>query len=100
MINTEPSSDDVATKAQFHRPYCLFDRIGRGYGKYRRPDARIASRILRALGSSQSVVNVGAGAGSYEPQDRTVVAVEPSEVMIGQRAPNSAPVVCAPAMAD
>jgi SAM-dependent methyltransferase len=77
----------------------LFDRIGHGYSRYRRPDPRISARILRALGSSRTVLNVGAGAGSYEPQDRSVVAVEPSEIMIAQRPSGSAPVVCASAMA-
>lgn len=63
----------------------LYDRIGRGYASLRRPDPRIASAIDRALGDAASVVNIGAGAGSYEPADRTVIAVEPSEVMIRQR---------------
>ncbi|MGH7820562.1 MAG: class I SAM-dependent methyltransferase [Candidatus Binatia bacterium] len=71
----------------------LYDRIGHGYRRRRRPDPRIGARILRALGSSSSVVNVGAGAGSYEPRDRRVVAVEPSMTMIRQRSPTSPPVV-------
>jgi SAM-dependent methyltransferase len=75
----------------------LYDRIGRGYGRLRRPDPRIASRIRRALGSASSVVNVGAGAGSYEPDDREVVAVEPSALMIRQRDPGAAPAVRASA---
>ena len=56
-----------------------------------------AERIVRALGSSESVVNVGAGAGSYEPRDRKLVAVEPSMVMIRQRPPEASPAVCASA---
>lgn len=71
----------------------LYDSIGRDYGRYRRPDSRIQRVLLRALGDADSVVNVGAGAGSYEPRDRVVVAVEPSMVMIGQRPATSAPAV-------
>ena len=71
----------------------LYDRIGIGYSDYRRPDARIAARIAAALGPCRSVVNVGAGAGSYEPTDRCVVAVEPSAEMIRQRAESAAPVI-------
>ena len=65
----------------------LYDSIGHGYSQRRKQDPRIAERIVRALGSSKSVVNVGAGAGSYEPRDRKLVAVEPSMVMIRQRPP-------------
>ena len=63
----------------------LYDRIGIGYSEYRRPDERIARRIDDALGGSRSVLNVGAGTGSYEPDSRFVVAVEPSAEMIRQR---------------
>jgi len=77
----------------------LYDSIGHGYGGLRRQDPRIAGAIHRALGASSSVVNVGSGAGSYEPRDREVVAVDPSRVMLGQRAPDAAPAVCATAMA-
>jgi SAM-dependent methyltransferase len=69
----------------------LYDRIGRRYGAFRRPDPRIAAAIDAALGDVSRVVNVGAGAGSYEPRGRTVLAVEPSEVMIRQRRPGAAP---------
>jgi SAM-dependent methyltransferase len=71
----------------------LYDRIGIGYSSTRRPDPRIADRILQALGDSTSVVNVGAGAGSYEPRDRRVVAVEPSATMIRQRPLSTALVI-------
>lgn len=71
----------------------LYDSIGHGYGGQRRQDPRIAEQILSALGRSRSIVNVGAGTGSYEPQDRKVVAVEPSMVMIRQRSRSAAPVV-------
>lgn len=59
--------------------------IGRGYADYRRPDPRIASAIRRQLGDAVTVLNVGAGAGSYEPVDLDVTAVEPSESMRRQR---------------
>lgn len=61
----------------------VYDRIGRGYAQYRRPDPRIAARIDAALGGARRVVNVGAGTGSYEPAG--AVAVEPSRTMIDQR---------------
>jgi SAM-dependent methyltransferase len=63
----------------------LYDTIGLGYEAHRRPDPRVADGIAAALGAATSVVNVGAGAGSYEPADRTVVAVEPSAAMLRQR---------------
>ncbi len=75
----------------------LYDTIGRGYGRVRREEPRIAARILEALDGLASVVNVGAGSGSYEPRDRKLVAVEPSRVMIRQRAAGAAPVVRASA---
>lgn len=74
-----------------------YDRIGTGYAARRRPDPRIAARIEEALGDAASVVNVGAGTGSYEPAGRKVVAVEPSATMIAQRSPGAAPAVMASA---
>jgi len=71
----------------------LYDRIGPSYTATRREDPRIARAIHAALGEATTVLNVGAGAGSYEPRDREVLAVEPSEVMISQRPPEAAPVV-------
>jgi SAM-dependent methyltransferase len=71
----------------------LYDRIGTTYTHTRRPDPRIAAAIERALGDASTVVNVGAGAGAYEPAGREVTAVEPSETMIAQRPPGSARVV-------
>jgi SAM-dependent methyltransferase len=71
----------------------LYDRIGIGYRGLRREEPRIAEQIRAALAGCASVVNVGAGAGSYEPRDRRVVAVEPSLVMIRQRPVEAAPVV-------
>lgn len=75
----------------------LYDQIGLGYSDIRRPDPRLAARIAEALGDARTVLNVGAGTGSYEPSDRQVVAVEPSAEMIAQRPPGSAPVVQAAA---
>jgi SAM-dependent methyltransferase len=74
-----------------------YDRIGAGYSEFRQADPRIAERIEATLGDARTVVNVGAGTGSYEPLDRGVTAVEPSELMIAQRPPGSAPVVKASA---
>lgn len=71
----------------------VYDRLGRGYSDVRRPDPRIARRIEAALGDAGTVLNVGAGTGSYEPPGREVTAVEPSEVMIAQRPAGAAPVV-------
>ena len=62
-----------------------YDRIGAGYASTRRECPRIAARIHAALGDARSVANVGAGTGSYEPDDREVIAIEPSAVMIAQR---------------
>ncbi|MEZ5066240.1 MAG: class I SAM-dependent methyltransferase [bacterium] len=74
-----------------------YDRIGVGYSKHRRPDRRLASRIEEALGSARRVLNVGAGTGSYEPEHRRVLAVEPSVEMIGQRPAAAAPAIRADA---
>jgi SAM-dependent methyltransferase len=68
----------------------IYDRIGAGYATTRRPDARIAAAVMEALGDAATVLNVGAGAGGYEPADREVVAVEPSAEMIRQRPPGAA----------
>jgi SAM-dependent methyltransferase len=64
-----------------------YDRIGGGYSLTRREDPSISAAIRNALGDARSVVNVGAGTGSYEPDDRYVIAVEPSDVMAAQRPP-------------
>jgi SAM-dependent methyltransferase len=74
-------------------PALTYDRIGLGYSAVRQPEPRIAARLEAALGDARSVLNVGAGTGSYEPRDRDVTAVEPSREMIAQRPPDSAPVV-------
>ena len=62
-----------------------YERHGAGYAAQRRTDPLVASHIHAALGSARTVLNVGAGAGSYEPEDRGVVAVEPSATMRAQR---------------
>ncbi|MGO9959164.1 MAG: methyltransferase domain-containing protein [Solirubrobacteraceae bacterium] len=67
--------------------------IGAGYAGSRRDDPGLATRIDAALGNARTVVNVGAGAGSYEPRDRHVVAIEPSDVMAGQRPGDLAPAI-------
>ena len=72
-----------------------YDVIGAEYSATRREDPRIAALIHAALGGAQTIVNVGAGAGSYEPRDRDVVAVEPSEVMLAQRDPGGPPAILA-----
>jgi ubiquinone/menaquinone biosynthesis C-methylase UbiE len=76
-----------------------YERHGRTYARHRRADSRIAARIHAALGDARTVLNVGAGAGSYEPSDRWVLAVEPSATMRAQRPADAAPVVAARAEA-
>ncbi|MDD9937299.1 MAG: class I SAM-dependent methyltransferase [Myxococcales bacterium] len=93
--STTPSS--VLTLGMERSHPGIYDRIGVGYRRQRRPDPRIAAQIHRALGDARRVCNVGAGAGSYEPEDREVVAVEPSLEMVAQRPPG--PVVRARAEA-
>ncbi|MGW1227073.1 MerR family transcriptional regulator [Streptomyces sp. NPDC001478] len=75
----------------------LYDRIGGAYTATRRTDPRIAAQIWSALAGARTVLNVGAGTGSYEPPGREVTAVEPSEVMRGQRPAGAAPCVAAAA---
>jgi SAM-dependent methyltransferase len=74
----------------------IYDQIGRTYGSTRRPDPRVEAAIRAALGDAASVVNVGAGTGSYEPP-QTVLAVEPSAAMIAQRPDGAAPAMQAAA---
>ena len=71
----------------------VYDRIGATYASTRTADPRIAAALMRALGGARTVVNVGAGAGSYEPAGRMVTAVEPSVTMIAHRRGASARVV-------
>lgn len=71
----------------------LYDEIGVGYKSLRQPDPRIAELISTALGDAECVLNVGAGAGSYEPQNRLITAVEPSAEMIRQRPESTTKVI-------
>jgi SAM-dependent methyltransferase len=75
----------------------LYDSIGVSYTATRQTEPRIAAQIWAALGDARTVLNVGAGTGSYEPPDREVTAVEPSAVMRAQRRPDAAPCVAASA---
>ncbi len=70
-----------------------YEQHGRTYASHRRADPRIAARIHNALGDARTILNVGAGSGSYEPIDRWVLAVEPSETMRAQRPPEAAPAI-------
>ncbi|MEP7123644.1 MAG: class I SAM-dependent methyltransferase [Byssovorax sp.] len=74
-----------------------YDTIGHGYSQTRREDPRFRARIHAALGDARTVVNVGAGTGSYEPPDRHVIAIEPSDIMAAQRSPDLAPAIRASA---
>ena len=71
----------------------IYDAIGVDYANLRKPDPRIAAYIHAALGDAKTVLNVGAGAGSYEPVDRQITAVEPSAEMIRQRPEGAAPAI-------
>jgi SAM-dependent methyltransferase len=70
-----------------------YDSIGHGYARTRHEERRFRELIAAALGSARTVVNVGAGAGSYEPRDRYVIPIEPSDVMAAQRPREMAPVL-------
>lgn len=70
-----------------------YDEIGKGYAAFRREDRALRDRIDEAIGDACVVLNVGAGSGSYEPSDRRVIAVEPSEIMVRQRGGDKAPAV-------
>jgi SAM-dependent methyltransferase len=92
----EPARDEGLVTPSAGPP--VYDGIGAGYTRTRRPDPRIAAAIDAALGDARTLVNVGAGAGAYEPGDRSVLAVEPSRAMIEQRPPGAAP--CIQAVAE
>ena len=74
-----------------------YEANGSGYAERRKPDPRIARLVHEALGDARTVINVGAGAGSYEPGDRHVVAVEPSAAMRAQRPSSLVPALNATA---
>ncbi|QSE98667.1 class I SAM-dependent methyltransferase [Fulvivirga lutea] len=77
------------------KPY--YDQIGINYSNLRKPDSRIQSSINKELATAKTVLNIGAGTGSYEPKNKDVIAVEPSEIMIKQRPYDAAPVIKASA---
>jgi len=79
-MRSEPFSDGSAGDADY-------GQVGAGYARYRRPEPAIYLHILAAIGDARTVLNVGAGSGSYEPRDREVTAVEPSATMRAQRPP-------------
>ncbi len=70
-----------------------YDAHGQGYARQRRADPRIAALVHEALGPARTVLNIGAGAGSYEPEDRYVLAVEPSAAMRAQRPAHLPPAI-------
>ncbi len=70
-----------------------YDRIGLSYSEVRRADPRFEAAIRRALNDAKRVLNIGAGAGSYEPSDHEIIAIEPSPVMIAQRPADAAPAI-------
>ena len=70
-----------------------YQQIGKTYSVTRHEDPATARRIALALGAARAIVNVGAGAGSYEPRDRYVIAIEPSDVMAAQRPPYLPPAI-------
>jgi len=76
-------------------PRVDYEEHGRSYGRHRRADPRIAEWIHAALRDARTVLNVGAGSGSYEPEDRWVLAVEPSATMRAQRPATAAPAIAA-----
>ncbi|MGH3578368.1 MAG: class I SAM-dependent methyltransferase, partial [Mycobacterium sp.] len=90
------SPDPSQAGSPISRP-AAYDEIGPNYAAFRKPDPRIARMIDAALGNARTILNVGAGTGSYEPADREVVAIEPSRVMIAQRARDAPPAVMAAA---
>ena len=79
--------------------YDTYDAIGRSYSTQRQPDPRLGARLDAVIGRDSTLLNVGAGTGSYEPLRRGVVAVEPSTVMLSQRPSSAAPAVRAVAEA-
>ncbi|MBO9595917.1 MAG: hypothetical protein J7599_23640 [Niabella sp.] len=63
-------------------PSFNYDEYGQDYSARRRPDPEIEKLIFKAIGDSSTIINIGAGTGSYEPHDRFVVAVEPSPPLL------------------
>jgi SAM-dependent methyltransferase len=92
-----PRRRGISLEQRLYPEQRSYDVIGGGYAVTRRTDPRIAARIWHELGDARTVLNVGAGTGSYEPPDRDVIAVEPSAVMRAQRPPLAAPCLAADA---
>ena len=92
-----PPLADIGYPRQKSEMTAKYDIIGNNYAELRKPDLRIARIIESALGSAQTVLNVGAGTGSYEPTDRSLIAVEPSREMIRKRSPAAAEAIQASA---
>lgn len=90
LADVPPSRENLCMGAKY-------DVIGINYAELRKPDPRIAAAIDEALGPARTVLNVGAGTGSYEPAGREVTAVEPSGEMIRRRDPSAAPAIQATA---
>jgi hypothetical protein len=97
VVRRRPLGDFVALPSGAMR--IDYEQHGRTYARHRRADPRIAARIHAALGDAETVLNVGAGTGSYEPRDRWVLAVEPSATMRAQRPAHAAPAIAARAEA-
>jgi SAM-dependent methyltransferase len=79
--------------ARTRRGSADYEHLGQGYRDQRQEDPRIAQPILASLGPAETIANVGAGAGSYEPRDRRVIAIEPSPTMRAQRPADRAPAI-------
>jgi hypothetical protein len=92
-LNKECRISMTTTSEQHPAGDVDYGRHGQSYAQIRRTDPRIAAWVHRALGDARTVLNVGAGAGSYEPEDRHVLAVEPSETMRAQRPKHLAPAI-------
>lgn len=84
IVSAKPLFEKILNM-EIENPAFNYNELGQTYSGYRKTDSRIAKYIDEALRSAKTVLNVGAGAGSYEPEDRYVVAVEPSVVMRSQR---------------
>jgi ubiquinone/menaquinone biosynthesis C-methylase UbiE len=84
----------ATVKRNYVRMAAIYDAIGRTYRRTRQPDPRIGEAIAAAVRDCASLLNVGAGTGSYEVKKEQLVALEPSLTMIKQRPPEAAPVVC------
>jgi SAM-dependent methyltransferase len=97
ILETVPTTIDGVRHEDGSAGDADYGTIGGGYRDYRRPDPHIEAAILAALGDARTVLNVGAGAGSYEPAGREVTAVEPSAAMRAQRPPHLATAIDATA---